>query len=400
MAFTLIFLLVPFLSALPLVYGGALGLLLWLLQLSAGHLLVRKLLGLKTGKYGFEVNSGGCPFVFVLGGSGALAYSPEAEAFLATDAGQRAAEALKKTWRGLPGAVYERLLALPCLLRAFAAVTADYGRLRYAQGPLWYFGSCLGRLGRYLEKPLRWGRRRLLDGEGTPEEVHEALLLPLIKCERAAAWVGCLDIFSWVEFSEAKRAMAWGLSLGKRDFSDTPPAVIRTVPSWLPWVLALLMCAWVYWGGGLWGSPALFLGLGYLAKIGSEYDDGTLYDNESIGQLRFNCRFAKISLRGAICREDTPGLDDSWIRAASGEGADGENYRLFRLGDYLGWQFKEGEEAEVRGWLDGRDFSVTVESLRNERESLSRYPRLWRLLIPRFLAGGGLVWCLLQLIRL
>ena len=332
-----------------------------------------------------------------------MAYSPEAEVFLASEEGRKAAEQLRKCWRGLPGAIYERLLALPCLLRAFAALTADYGRLRYAQGPLWYFGSCLGRLGRYLEKPLRWGREQLRrGGEAMPEAVHEALMLPLIKCERTAAWVGCLDIFSPVDFREAKRCMAWGLSLGKRDFSETPPAPVKTVPDWLPWVLALLMCAWVYWGRGLWGAPALFLGLGFIVKIGSEYDDSLLYDNENIGKLKFNCRYEKIALKGAISREDTPGLDDSWIRIETGgeAGEKEKSSRLFRLGDYLGWQFKEGEEAEVRGWLDGRDFSVAVESLKNEREGLSRYPRVWRLLIPRFLAGGGLVWCLLQMIRL
>ena len=53
-------------------------------------------------------------------------------------------------------------LAIPCLLRAFSAVTESYGKLRLSEGPLWYLGRFAAGVACVLELPLRfcWGEQR------------------------------------------------------------------------------------------------------------------------------------------------------------------------------------------------------------------------------------------------
>lgn len=322
----------PVVSAFPPAWGFFLGLGLWLIQLLWGSRLVRVLLGMGSGKRedGFDVVDAGCPFLFVL--DGRLVVSKGAEELMHTEAGAEAARLIREAWPLYLSRFYSGLLAVPCVLRAVEAVTADYGRLRFAQGPLWQFGRFLGVLAGWLERPLRWGTEELRKSAGIKAFADEFLLYPLAHASKVPAWMENLDVLSPVSFSEAKRTGAWELGLisGKDSVPGMPPEPpAAAVGTWFPWLLFCVMSLWALRGGGLWGAPAFFLGLGYIVKIRCEYDFKSKKEPLAAPvQLKFRRRYEYCSIEGRALREHTPGLDDTWIEVClknEAAAADGTN---------------------------------------------------------------------------
>ena len=97
---------------------------------------------------------------------------------------------------------------------------------------------------------------------------------------------------------------------------------------------------------------------------------------------------------GPVVIIDTPGLDDTWLDLA------GESGQLVRLESFVGWQAAEGAQVECEGWLNGYTLAICVSKLRVGSKIYNYYPRLWRLLLPWFLVGAGLLWSILQKVGL
>ncbi len=414
LTFLLLFLLLPVLSALPLRWGAFCALLAFTFQFVGGLKLLHLLLGLKeTGKEGVFFIPGSCPFVFLL--NGRLIATEASRHLLAENSHLELI--LRKSWSKSYGWVYGHLLAFPALLRAFEAFTSDYGRLHFSQGPLWHLGRGFGWLAAWLEGPLRWGRPPLkLSDPAEADFIRKSLAVPLGRAVRVPAWMADLDILSAVDFATAKREAAWFWA-GRE---GTPPAQPQPfVGVWFPWLLFLVMLSWAIFAQGLWGSPILFLGLGYIVKINSEYGSGPTLAWQQVDPLEGKGQYIPISISGVARRQNTPGLDDTWLdwaakeansdcsaatndnNAAQGANSPAELPRsLVRLESFVGWQAGEGAAIECTGWLNVKTLALRVSQLRVGSKTYNYYPRLWRLLLPWFLVGAGLLWSILQKVGL
>ncbi|MBQ7528768.1 hypothetical protein IJT10_02540 [bacterium] len=372
----LAFLLLPVLSSWPWQVGLICAIICWLSQFIFGERLILSLLAVNKGQKTDEgmIVPGEAPFVCVIGSKAQVVTT---ESFKKLEESNRLniKDLLQERWRGWRGAVYTSLIAYPCLLHAFAAVTADYGRVRYSQGPLWYLGRFLDYLANYLEMPLRWGESRFK----SPAE-GGTLEITLSKTSNLPIWMSDLDLLSVVNFARARRRMVWSWSQGDKDCQLLPPSVVKpSVGLWIPWLLFFIMSFWAIFAGGLWGSPLLFLGLGYIIKIKGEYGDKDDFCYESI------------SLRGKIAKESTPGLEDVWVECEGGT--------FFKLANGVGGKFAEGDEVEVEGWRESASLCIVVRSIRSDKLAFKYSPQTWRLFLPRFFVFAGTVWCVLQLIN-
>lgn len=387
--FLLLFLLLPVLSALPLSWGAFCALLAFSLQFIGGTKLLCLLLGLKRAEAnGIFFIPGTCPFVFILDDK---IIATEASRDILTE-NNRLELILRGSWNKSYAWIYGNLLALPSLLRAFESFTSDYGRLHFSQGPLWHLGRGFGWLAAWLETPLRWARPPLKLVEPSDAEfIRDRLLTPLGRAVRVPAWMADLDILSVVSFAEAKREAAWFWAGGEGEPPAMPKAVVGL---WFPWLLFLVMAFWAVFAQGLWGAPILFLGLGYIVKINSEYLCGRPLTWPQIDDAECKHKYIPVSISGAARRQDTPGLDDTWLDLA------GESGQLVRLESFVGWQAAEGAQVECEGWLNGYTLAICVSKLRVGSKIYNYYPRLWRLLLPWFLVGAGLLWSILQKVGL
>lgn len=389
LAFLLLFLLLPVLSALPLSWGAFCALLAFFLQFIWGTKLLCLLLGVKKAEAnGIFFIPGACPFVFILDGK-----------LIATEASRDLLSKnnhleliLRESWSQSYAWIYGNLLAFPALLRAFEAFTSDYGRLHFSQGPLWHLGRGFGWLAVWLETPLRWAKPPLkLIEPSDADFIKNNLLIPLGRAVRVPAWMADLDILSVVNFAEAKREAAWFWA-GRE---GAPPALPQVVVGlWFPWLLFFVMAFWAIGAQGLWGAPILFLGLGYIVKINSEYLHGRPRTWQQVDNTEYKYKYIPVSLSGVARRQDTPGLDDTWLDLAEGSG------KLIRLESFVGWQAAEGAQVECEGWLNGCTLAICVSKLRVGTKLYNYYPRLWRLLLPWFLVGAGLLWSILQKVGL
>lgn len=458
-AFLLFFLLLPGLSALPLYLGAVTGSVFFVLQFIFGASLLKVLLGIDKLAPDEKVAwvPGDCPFIFVL--DGVVVATKAVRKFEAEDL-ETWGQLLREYWRGGAGWIYASLLALPCLMRAAEAIALDYGRLRFSQGPLWYLGRTLGLVAIYLEKPLRWGR-----GAGCnvkPEirrELEASLFLPLVESQMVPTWMACLDVLSLVDFRAAKRMAVWRWGGGQ---GQPPGEVVPVIAAWVPWFISGIMAVWA-WFGGLWGAPALFLGLGYIVKINGEYANCQAHQDVVEWADGWLYKYEPVKLHGLVAKKDTPGLDDTWIAItenhashvqeplqavepvqkvesshvteaalssieispaieaspepespqvneppAVGDQKKGNdaspkpsaNQAFIRLDNFVGWQVQEGQEICVEGWLNSENLSVTVGKLMAKSKVYRYYPRLRRLVLPWFLVCAGFLWCLLQRVGL
>ena len=382
----LAFLFFPILSHWPLGWGLGLGAGLWLSQLWWSPPLLAKLLGLSHPDPKAELIplEGKVPFLFLwtkgVGYTEGLELSPE-----------RARELERQLAPGLEGRIgrylYLSSLAGPCLLRAFAAVTEDYGRLRFAQGPLWHLGRLLSYIADLLEAPWRWGRRLPRWSGELKVFIDKELCQPAQRQLAAPVWMGVLDLLSPLSWPEVQRAARYRHLGLKEPLFPAPQALWG---AWLPWGLAFLLALWVMSGQGIWGAPALFWGLGYVVKIDSEYHLG--------GQAR--------TLEGTL--EWGPYPYERYL-------LEGKPISKERGGALLEWGAEEGggqvllssewpkalsseERVRVEGWLDARDWRL--HPLWIEVPSLERrynyYPRFKRLIFPYWVAGMGLLWSIMQ----
>ncbi|MGM9997803.1 MAG: hypothetical protein ACI38Q_00135 [Candidatus Bruticola sp.] len=416
--FLFAFLLLPVISAFPLWWGAVCALIVFFLQIIWGPSLLRLLLGVKNNDDTVCFVPGECPFVFLLDNQ--FIASEGSRTFL--QSAQLDPELiLRHTWSRSANRIYSALLALPCLLRAFEAFTSDYGRLHFAQGPLWHLGRGFGWLAVWLEKPLRWARPKLcLENEDSLAVIEAAFSIPLGRALRVPAWMENLDILSIVNFKQAKREAAWFWAGGQ---GQAPAEIAPLVGNWFPWLLFAVMSFWAVWGGGLWGAPVLFLGLGFIVKINSEYDRANPGCSVTLSADKQHCKYGPLLLKGIARRQDTPGLDDTWLELYDetqvhnikkeitdvGEGAEGDNKSVFReapsrllvrLESFVGWQADEGSSVECSGWLNSENLAVCVAELRCNERTYRYYPRLWRLLLPWFFVGSGIIWSILQKIGL
>ncbi len=415
LAFLLLFIFLPLLSALPLSWGAFCALLAFSLQFVGGLKLLRLLLGIKgTEETEIFFIPGSCPFVFLLDGK---LVATEASRKLLAD-NRNLELILRDSWSKSYGWVYGNLLAVPALLRAFESFTSDYGRLHFSQGPLWHLGRGFGWLASCLESPLRWGRPplKLIDSADNLF-IWENLMVPLGRAVRVPAWMADLDILSTVDFAEAKREAAWFWA-GRE---GCPPSIPKPVVGmWFPWLLFLLMVVWVIFAHGLWGAPILFLGLGYIVKISGEYVGGSPLDWQQVGTVEQKCKYLPVYISGLARRQDTPGLDDTWLdfgevkpdfcgnaTESDKNAVDEDKPReerlprtLVRLESFVGWQAAEGEPIKCEGWFNGNTLAICVSRLWVKQKIYNYYPRLWRLLLPWFLVGAGLLWSILQKVGL
>lgn len=389
LVFSFLFLFLPILSALPLSWGAFCALLAFSLQFVGGTKLLRLLLGVKGSEAnGISFTPGACPFVFILDGQ-----------LIATEAARDLLNEnnhleliLRNSWSKSYGWIYSNLLAFPALLRAFESFTSDYGRLHFSQGPLWHLGRGFGWLASWLESPLRWGRPSLkLVAPSDAEFIRKNLLTPLGRAVRVPAWMADLDILSAVDFAEAKREAAWFWA-GREGLPPAPPKPL--IGLWFPWFLFSVMALWAIFAQGLWGAPILFLGLGYIVKINSEYAGGRPLSWKQIDIHEQKCKYVPISISGVAKRQDTPGLDDTWIDFSE------ENKKLVRLESFVGWQASEGASIECVGWLNSHTLALCVSKLSVGSKIYNYYPRLWRLLLPWFFVCAGLLWSILQKVGL
>lgn len=390
LVFLFLFFFLPILSALPLSWGAFCALLAFFLQFAGGTKLLRLLLGVKEAEAnGVFFIPGTCPFVFILDGQ---LIATEAARDLLDKEDNHLEFILRNSWSKSYGWIYGNLLAFPALLRAFESFTSDYGRLHFSQGPLWHLGRGFGWLAFCLESPLRWARPSLkLVGASDSEFIRKSLLIPLGRAVRVPAWMADLDMLSTVDFAEAKRDAAWFWA-GREGL---PPALPKPlVGLWFPWLLFLVMTLWAVFAQGLWGAPILFLGLGYIAKINSEYAGGRPLPWKQVDLSEQKCKYMPIVISGLARRQDTPGLDDTWLDISE------ENKKLVRLESFVGWQASEGALVECEGWLNGCTLAICVSKLRVGTKTYNYYPRLWRLLLPWFFVCAGLLWSILQKVGL
>ncbi|HBM96202.1 TPA: hypothetical protein DD394_01420 [bacterium UBP9_UBA11836] len=389
LVFVFLFLFLPVLSALPLSWGAFCALLAFSLQFIGGIKVLRLLLGVKEAEAdAIFFIPGTCPFVFLLDGQ--LVATEATRPILAEN--NHLELVLRNSWNKSYSWVYSNLLAFPALLRAFESFTSDYGRLHFSQGPLWHLGRIFGWLAARLESPLRWGQPPLKLVEPSDAEfIRKALLTPLGRAVRVPAWMADLDIISVVDFAEAKREAAWFWA-GREGLPPAPPRPF--IGLWFPWLLFLVMVLWAVFAQGLWGAPILFLGLGYIVKINSEYASGRPLSWKQVDTYEQKCKYVPISISGVARRQDTPGLDDTWLDFSE------ENKKMVRLESFVGWQAAEGASIKCIGWLNGCTLALCVSKLSVGAKSYNYYPRLWRLLLPWFLFGAGLLWSILQKVGL
>ena len=378
LVFLLLFLFLPILSALPLKWGAICALGAFFCQFFVGAKLLCLLLGLKEAdESGIYFIPGSCPFVFLLDNK--LVATEASREILTTK--NNLESILRGSWGKLDNKIYTNLLAFPSLLRAFESFSSDYGRLHFSQGPLWHLGRGFGWLASLLESPLRWGRPKLAITDPSDSEIiQQQLAIPLGRAVRVPAWMANLDILSPLDFREAKRDAAWFWA-GKK---GQPPLAIKPfVGLWFPWALFLLMSLWAIFAQGLWGAPVLFLGLAYIVKINSEYASGPTLHVQQVLDSQWKGKYLPLTVDGIARRQNTPGLDDTWLDYAKvkqscgqeSDEVDGKELEkivepaialpktLIRLESFVGWQAAEGDFVKCEGWLNSNTLAICVSRL-------------------------------------
>lgn len=217
----IVFIFLPWLSELPYWAGAAAGVLCFLLQFFLGHRLIERI----TGKPADDT------YIFLLEKAGRKDLSAQISA---------------------PRFCLAAYAGVPAWLRRFEAFTLDYGRLRLAQGPLWYLGKACGFIAFCLEAPLMFASK---PGAGDA----------IIKAEQAiiSSDYKCRSLWPLTPFSEfrAKRCEA-GIQLGL-NYEQLDGASFDKRRYWPCYATSFGFIAAIF---GLWWAPLLFLGTGLLVR--------------------------------------------------------------------------------------------------------------------------------------
>ena len=417
------FLLLPVLCDMPLWVGVVAGWLALVLQLLWGHDLVRCLLrwqkvaeenqtseiglerqapqgagGNQTSESGLERQApqgaatlidADCPMVLLL---------PE-PTFTRGAAQLKLTQEMVDEWRPLApspaeAAYLARLLALPCLLRAFEAVTNSYGKLRFSEGPLWYLGRFFAFLAKVAEAPLRW-----CWGEKRPScELQKVLTQQIAEQDKLPAWIRALDLLSPVSLAEVARERRWQLLKGGASATGEAVPAVTVSDLWIPvtglLVGVLLAVSPWHW----WGALPLCMGIGcglYFKLRWPEWQGTPL----GVSVAAPGRRNVAVHWQGKL--EASPeGMAfprSGWcLRTADGLVA------LRRLPGKRQWQnwVDTGAQLEVWGWFDRQRIVVQVEAVCvgscrfRDRFALKYAPWPWLLA----LSGGA--WLALQYIGL
>lgn len=395
------FLLLPLLCDLPMHWGPVAGLAFFMFQLAFGERLIVKLLRWEETpaqslspecerSVAYRMIASDCPMVLSLSG---LTWTRGA-------AGSGVTPEMIAEWQTMVLSSWEtaylcRLLAVPCLLRAFEAVTDSYGRLRLSEGPLWYLGRFLGAAARVLEWPLRlcWGEAR------AECRLKFVLMEALPKQGKLPAWVRALDLLSPISVAEVKRRRRLellGLAVDKcelagADGQGTPPERCCFKGAALCLGMVLALSPWQFWG-------ALPLGAGlelafWFNRHWPRYKGICVCDGKTLVSL-LQRKATAVCWKGKLtpCPEEmalerVPMLfhtDDGRALAVSKAPV-----------SVLKWD-AEGTEIEICGWFDGQNLMLQADRLRCGTRSWNNHFRGKFALWPWLLAASGSAWWYLQ----
>lgn len=385
----LIFLIGPVISALPTHWGALAGALALALQLAFGERLVRSLLRLSPAPDGGTWIDEERPFLLALGAEPQLVPTRGLREALPDDVAHLEGE-LAAQRRGPAGALLTRALALPCLLRAFHAVTQDYGRLRSGTGPLYVLGEAFLLLARLLEAPLRVLH---LPPPGPGEAARLRLEARLAREAEAPAWMEALGPLAPVTREGARRRAQLAALAGGVPDEEPLAAPRRARQRDLPLLgfLAGLVAALV--PGGPLAAPVVFFALGLALRTLWQFPRG----EAAPGDLETLARAAAASARAVPIRlsgslgERPPGLavpPGTWLATGGG------HVRLNGLrGGLTG-------DAEVTGWMLPDVPEIVVGEVFREGRRHRLFPLTRRLLVPLELALLGGAWWMLQWVGL
>ncbi len=406
------FLLLPLLCELPVVWGIIAGALLLVAQLLWGQRLVwgllRHRLPMEQELVRFPqlvaVLDNDCPFALRLpapsGGAHGLALTRGLLNNARLD-GTMLEEWIKLAPNETESSYLCRMLALPCLFRAFEAVTNSYGKLRFAEGPLWYLGRFFAGIAKIIEWPLRlcWGEVR------PAGQLALLLATELYGCETIPAWGRALDLLAPVSLSEVKRQNRWLLLDSAHTLEEAARFEVarRYYCSWAAPLLGLaaglaLACSpWQYWGAIPCG-----LGMGWLYAFTRRWPAwGVCFSWADLRRAEFHHgrRTAIVELEGALALSSVQdGSRSTPYVLQDGQGS----LILARVPHGPNWQewAETHERVKVWGWWDASQLEL-------QAERVARGNKRWRDLFrwkflpaPLMLTLCGLAWWLLQVIGL
>lgn len=447
---SLAFLFFPLVSQLPVWWGAGVGLLVFLGQLAFGERFLRGMLQLEaipapSGQLKVLQHRAQCPFVASLGSNPDIVVTA---GFMSSCAQhyEEASRWLTEHYSGWYGRLLTSAVALPCLFRAFAAFTAEYGRLRFSQGPLWYFGKFMLFVAHLLEYPLRFQGPDLV----VPAEL-ENIEWQSSTSEQAVAWMAGLDVLSFLSWSAIMAKARWQRLTGNSALQhDLPAFTADRWVVWTPWLGLGLGLLLALAPPNLWGAPMCLVGLGLLCASWRYYGR-SLSENQDLAQVwaagRTSGRAQFVELSGQFRPAPNCGVLSGgfWLRLGAGaielvglpssyrvepsvgssNDANGVDSQLDQVpvqdskdlpvalepasqvvDTQLGGQEKvdpvgqSSQQMKVSGWLlpeCGRVlvYSVALGQRRKRSWWVARRRLLWSLV-----GIFGLLWCLLQVVGL
>lgn len=385
----LVFLIGPVVSALPTSWGALAGTLALTLQLAFGERLVRSLLRMAPAPDGSPWIDEERPFLLALGAAPQLVPTRGLVEGMPEDA-PRLEEDLARQRRGAAGALLTRALALPCLLRAFHAVTEHYSRLRSGTGPVYVLGQAFLLLARLLEAPLRVLH---LPPPGPGETARLRLEARLARESEAPAWMEALGPLAPVTRDAARRRAQFAALASRIPGEEALPPAGRSWQRDLPLLGFLLGVVAALLPGGPLAAPVVFFALGLGLRTAWAFPRGPAVegDPESLALRAADLdRAVPIRLAGSL-GERPEGLAvpaGTWLDTGAG------HVRLNGLRSGL------SGAAQVTGWILPEFPEVLVGELVRDGRRHRLFPLARRLLVPVELALLGGAWWLLQWVGL
>ncbi len=387
----LAFLIGPVLSRVHPAWGALVSLTLVAAQAVGGERLLRSLLRLQPDPTGSvaALADEERPFLVALGRRPDLVATRGLLEGPAEDL-QELSQGLLDGRGGVSGALLSRFLALPCLLRAFEATVAQYGRLRGGTGPLFFLGRAFLALAHLLEAPLR---PLVLPAEAPDAAARVRLRERLARYATFPAWMEALDLLAPVGLAEV-RLQARLLALGGPQGAGWPGREARR--DWpgrvAPWCGLALGIALASRPGGPLAAPVVLLALGMVFRICWDLPLTRAQSGDPLDlwiAARGRGRALPVRWQGRIA--DRPdGLavpEGTWLEVGSG--------RILLVASPAG----QGA-VEVSGWLMPHLPEVLVGTLSSQGRVRRTLAWTRRLLVPAALGLLGATWWILQWVGL